>query len=263
VRDESIALYALLQIDPNNVQINAMAAHVSTAFKTRKYLSTQERSFGLLALGKLARENVKSVISVSVKVDGKQIASSDGKTLVLSGKQLSGKEVEITTSGKGKLYYSLISEGISATGDFKEEDNFIRVRKQFYDRYGKVLTGNTFRQNDMIIVGISIDNAYSSSIENIVITDMLPAGFEIENPRIKEIPGMNWIKNDNYPTHSDIRDDRINLFINLTSARQTYYYAVRAVSAGWYKMGPVMADAMYNGEIHSYNGAGTIKILAK
>jgi len=263
VRDESIALYALLQIDPNNLQINTMASHVSAAFKTRKYLSTQERSFGLLALGKLARENIRSVISVSVKVDGKQIASGDGKTLLLTSKQLNGKEVEITTIGKGKLYYSLISEGISATGDFKEEDNFIRVRKQFYDRYGKALTSNTFRQNDMIIVGISIDNAYSSSIENIVITDMLPAGFEIENPRIKEIPGMNWIKNDNYPSHSDIRDDRINLFINLTSARQTYYYAVRAVSSGWYKMGPVMADAMYNGEIHSYNGAGSIRILSK
>jgi len=26
-------------------------------------------------------------------------------------------------------------------------------------------------------------------------------------------------------------------------------------------MGPASADAMYNGEYHSYNGAGTIKVI--
>ena len=31
---------------------------------------------------------------------------------------------------------------------------------------------------------------------------------------------------------------------------------VRAVSPGNYKIGPVSANAMYNGEYHSYNGAG-------
>jgi len=35
---------------------------------------------------------------------------------------------------------------------------------------------------------------------------------------------------------------------------------VRAVSPGVYKMGPVSADAMYNGEYHSYNGAGTVVV---
>jgi hypothetical protein len=92
---------------------------------------------------------------------------------------------------------------------------------------------------------------------------MLPAGFEIENPRTKEIPGMDWIKNESYPTHMDVRDDRINLFVGLGLSSQTYYYTVRAVSPGTYIMGPVMADAMYNGEYHSYNGSGVIKVSEK
>jgi uncharacterized protein YfaS (alpha-2-macroglobulin family) len=33
------------------------------------------------------------------------------------------------------------------------------------------------------------------------------------------------------------------------------------VSPGTYKMGPVSADAMYNGEYHSYHGAGVIKVV--
>ena len=123
-----------------------------------------------------------------------------------------------------------------------------------------MISGNTFKQNDLIIVQITLEKSYSNDVDNIVITDMLPAGFEIENPRTKEIPGMDWIKNESTPTAMDVRDDRINLFVNAYDDKQTYYYAVRAVSPGVYKMGPVSADAMYNGEYHSYNGAGTIKV---
>jgi uncharacterized protein YfaS (alpha-2-macroglobulin family) len=72
---------------------------------------------------------------------------------------------------------------------------------------------------------------------------------------------MDWIKDAYTPTALDVRDDRINLFVNSDNLRQNYYYAVRAVSPGVYKMGPVSADAMYDGEYHSYNGAGIIKVV--
>ena len=74
---------------------------------------------------------------------------------------------------------------------------------------------------------------------------------------------MEWIKDADEPTALDVRDDRIHFFVdvhNTTYKPQTYYYAVRAVSPGNYKMGPVSADAMYNGEYHSYHGAGVIKV---
>ena len=58
----------------------------------------------------------------------------------------------------------------------------------------------------------------------------------------------------------DVRDDRINFFIDLDRSTQTYYYAVRAVTPGTFKLGPVSAEAMYNGDYHSYNGAGIIRV---
>ena len=152
---------------------------------------------------------------------------------------------------------------MSVSGEYKEEDNYIRVRRQFFDRFGRIVNDKSFEQNDLVIVQITLDKTYSGAVENIVITDMIPAGFEIENPRTKEIPGMEWIKDAATPTALDVRDDRINLFVNLYGGRQVYYYAVRAVSPGIYKMGPVSAEAMYNGEYHSYNGAGTITVNAK
>lgn len=263
VRDEAIALNAILEVDPANAQIGTMARHVSQQLKTRRYLSTQERAFSFLALGKIARKSNKTNITATIKVNGKQIATNDGSTLRLTAKQLGGSNVEITTAGTGTLYYFWQAEGITVDGSFKEEDSYLKVRKRFYNRYGQAITSNSFEQNDLVIVAITLENAFDRRIDNVVITDMLPAGFEIENPRTKEIPGMSWIKNESYPEHLDVRDDRINLFTSIGSTAQTYYYAVRAVSPGTYQMGSVMADAMYNGEYHSYNGAGVVRVTQK
>jgi uncharacterized protein YfaS (alpha-2-macroglobulin family) len=260
IRDESLALDVLVDVDPNNPQIPVMQRHVVDMLKQRQWYTTQEIAFSFLALGKLARQDAGSTVTGDVRVDGRVVGSMTGNPIKLTTKELRGGHVDIATHGSGKLYYFWESEGISATGAYKEEDNYLRVRKRFFDRYGRPITGNTFKQNDLIIVQLTLERTFSTDVDNIVITDMLPAGFEIENPRTKELPGMDWIKGDDSPTALDVRDDRINLFVDLHSMRQTYYYAVRAVSPGTYHMGPVSADAMYNGEYHSYNGAGTVRV---
>jgi uncharacterized protein YfaS (alpha-2-macroglobulin family) len=73
---------------------------------------------------------------------------------------------------------------------------------------------------------------------------------------------MDWIKDASTPTALDVRDDRIHFFADAWQNKQTFYYAVRAVSPGRFQMGPVSADAMYNGEYHSYHGAGQVIVEA-
>jgi alpha-2-macroglobulin len=261
VRDEAIALNALIDVDPGNAQIGIMAKHVSDKLKSRYWLSTQERAFSFLALGKLARSVNKSDVTADIKVNGKTIAKTDGGQWRGDMAALKGTNIDIDTKGDGRLYYFWQAEGISASGAYKEEDSYLKVRKRFYDRFGNPISGNTFKQNELVIIGITLEKSYSGSVENVVITDLLPAGFEIENPRTKEIPGMDWIKDGATPTALDVRDDRIHFFVDADNNKQTYYYAVRAVSPGNYKMGPVNADAMYNGEYHSYNGAGVVRVV--
>ena len=43
-------------------------------------------------------------------------------------------------------------------------------------------------------------------IENIVITDMLPAGLEIENPRISPERELTWVKDQSQPEHFDTKE---------------------------------------------------------
>jgi alpha-2-macroglobulin len=265
LRDEAIALNAILEVDPENQQVGIMAKHVSESLKNKHYLNTQERTFSFLALGKIAREDAKTDASAIVKANGKQIGKVSDKAMTFNTAQLEGSNAEISVQGTGRMYYFWESEGISKDGSYREEDNYIKVRKKFYDRYGNPVEGNSFTQNDLVLVELSISKAYDKRIDNVVISDILPAGFEIENPRITVLPsGMEWPHQKSRYDYMDVRDDRINFFVDLygTNTRY-YYYLVRAVSMGTFQLGPVGADAMYNGEYHSYHGGGQIVVKEK
>ncbi|GAO42536.1 alpha-2-macroglobulin family protein [Flavihumibacter petaseus] len=258
VRDLAIALNALLEVDPQHPQVGSMARALVNQLKQRYWYSTQESAFAFLAMGKLAEISNRGNASGNITAGGKSVAKIDNNALSLDQGQLGSNNVSINNTGSASLYYWWQSEGISATGAYKEEDNYLKIRRRFFTRNGSPVSGNLFKQNDLIIVQLTLEKSYSGSIENVVLTDLLPAGFEIENPRTKEIPGMDWIKDGDTPTAFDVRDDRIHFFVNAHDSRQVYYYAVRAVSPGVFQMGPASADAMYNGEYHSYHGAGRI-----
>ncbi|MDX2414610.1 MAG: hypothetical protein QNK33_05425, partial [Bacteroidales bacterium] len=71
---------------------------------------------------------------------------------------------------------------------------------------------------------------------------------------------MEWIKDKSHPEYMDIRDDRISYFTEVTRNTKNFYYMVRVVSKGNYKMGPVGADAMYDGQYHSYSGGRMVNV---
>ena len=113
----------------------------------------------------------------------------------------------------------------------------------------------------MVVVEITAQSESGSNVANVAITDLLPACFEIENSRLVAEREMNFMKNRSTPEYTDIRDDRISFFTSLNGTVKTFYYTVRVVSKGTFVIGAVSADAMYNGEYHSYSGSG--KVIVK
>ncbi|MDD5508130.1 MAG: MG2 domain-containing protein [Bacteroidales bacterium] len=258
-RDLAITLSTLLDVDPDNLQIPVLSRALSLQLKQQSWLSTQESAFTLMALGKLSHRAQKATVQASVTIGGKEAGRFEGKDLLIR-EDLVNKQVGIQTTGQGMLYFFWQVDGISATGTIREEDRFMEARKAFFTREGTTIGSKTFEQNDLIIVRISVRSLMMDRIENVAITDLLPACFEIENPRLDSERELTWIKDARSPDYLDIRDDRISFFTTATREWKHFYYTVRAVSKGEYRMGPVSADAMYNGEYHSYNGGGMVVV---
>jgi len=262
IRDESISLATLLQAQPDNPQIPVLARHISEELKAEPWLSTQENSWALIALGKYSENAMKSTATATLTIDGVKAAELQaGDVTTVLHRDISNKKVEVTTSGSGIVYYYYETQGIPSDQNFKEEDSYLKVRKTFYDNSGMVISDlSSIKQDQLLVVDISLTSLDNRYVSNVAVTDMLPACFEIENPRINPEREMQWIKNKAEPDYMDIRDDRITLFVNVTPTTQDFYYMVRAVAKGKYVMGPVGADAMYDDTYHSYNGSGTVSV---
>ncbi len=257
IRDEALVLSVLADVEFSNPQVMTLTHHLSTLLRVQRYYSTQEEAFALIALGKVSRRVGHDKGTAVVSYGGKKVELKDNDVVINQG--LVGQNVSISAKG-GAVFYYYETSGISTSNTVKQEDNFMRIRRSYFDRWGREVTGGVFKQNDLVVVRLTLDMQYGSPIENVAISDLLPAGFEVENSRITDIPDLKWISSQTTPTNTDYRDDRVNLFTNLNGV-QTFYYVVRAVSPGVYHVGPAAADAMYNGEFHSYNGATTLRVV--
>jgi hypothetical protein len=259
IRDLAISLNCLLDTDPNNRQAGVIARQLTDQLARTPYTSTQEKAFAMLALGKVAKQAAKNSGTATVNAGGRAVATSAGPTVTASLAGMAGQPLSVAVAGTGGFYYSWQVSGLTADGSYKQEDSRLKVRRRYLDRKGHELTTN-FRQNDLIVVCITIEAQTQDEVPNVVITDMLPAGFEPENTRLTALPQLEWIKDPAEPDYTDIRDDRVNMFVTAGRKPKSYYYMVRAVTPGTYKLGPVQADAMYDGNYHSYHGAATIHI---
>ncbi|MBC8154095.1 MAG: alpha-2-macroglobulin family protein, partial [Bacteroidetes bacterium] len=262
LRNLSLTLLTLLDTDPDNIQIPTLARQLAAGLKQSGYLNTQEAAYGFLALGKLARKTAGSTATATILTNGKSVGNFTGTDLTIKRVPL-GQPVTVNTKGSGNVYYFAQSEGIPASGIVAEGDNGLRVRRTFLNRNGEPIS--SFRQNDLVVVRITLTSSTGVPVENVVITDLLPASFEIENPRLTAARDMPWIKNPASgtpagPDHFDVRDDRINFFTTADNTERTFYYQVRAVSKGKFVLGPVSADAMYSADYRSYSGAGTVQV---
>jgi len=226
-----------------------------------KIWSTQDRAWTFLALGKAASQQAQSDVKVEVQVGGKTLATLDKSQPTFSSTQLNGQQVTLKASGTGESFFLWQSDGIKAQGVSQEVDNNMRVRRTYFDRNGQEIS--TFRQGDLIVCRISLSGGERSA-ENIAITDMIPAGFEIENPRLTTSADLSWIdqEGDKFtPDYLDVRDDRLVLFTNLTRQKSKhYFYLLRVVNTGTFQLAAIGAEAMYDPDYRSYHGGQLIRV---
>lgn len=257
IRDKALALYTLVTVDENHPMVALLVRQLGEMIKERHWLSTQERVFSVLALGKLAKSAGAGNINATITSGGKTYNFNDKDLLI----KLPVDEAQVKSNGSGKLFWYLESEGLPVTMKVKEGDRVLRVRRQIYDRTGKLISGNSVKQSDLLVIGVTVSTNDNSTIENVVITDLLPACFEIENTRLTFERDMDWIKDRSEPDYQDTRDDRINFFTSASGQPKTFYYMVRVVGKGTFTQGPVGAEAMYNGQYFSYFGLRKITSL--
>ncbi len=260
VRCAAVMLNVLLESDLNNPHVPRLMEYLSRAYRGDRWYSTQDNAFTLLAFGKAARMAAATKVTGRISIGAREIAYNGGTQRI--DLEPWGKTVTIALQGSGRVYYTLVVEGIRSDGRIEMEDRNLQVRREVLTRTGGTANLSAIRQNDLLVIKLTVTSTVDR-LDFVAVSDLLPAGFEIENPRLTEATQYPFVKNASHPEYMDIRDDRINLYTAFRGGKrqQVFYYAVRAVTAGDFVYPPVVAEAMYDGRYSSTSGLGKVKIV--
>jgi uncharacterized protein YfaS (alpha-2-macroglobulin family) len=265
---------------------------IAKAYAARGYTSTQEQSWMALAANALADEAASARLTLGGAplqapifrpLTPAEIGRDGG--LVLSNQGDAAIDVVVSVIGAALTPEPAVSKGFTVTRTYFTLDG-----RQV--ELGSATGGKaSIAQNERLVAVVKVETQETGG--RILVVDRLPAGLEIENPRLVQsgdIKSLAWLAGTMTPDHAEFRDDRFvasfNLFntprensggensndggaANSTSAAAgamrtaTAAYIVRAVTPGKFVHPAATVEDMYRPDLYARTAAGTLTITAK
>lgn len=249
LRDQAIRLMTLTLLGDGK-EAAVLTRDISKVLSSVDWLSTQSTAFALVSLSEyMGKYKVSGTMDFSYACAGKSDKVSTTKNIwteVLLEKAGTSASVELKNTGKSTLFARVITEGIPAQGKEEAYANGISLAVSYTDQDGRAVDVADLPQGTNFIAVVTVKNPTARGINNLVLTEIFPAGWEILNTRF-----LNEGATDNKTIgvdYQDIRDDKVYSYIDyLPSGRQvTVKINLCAVYPGRFYLPPVYCEAMYD-----------------
>ena len=246
-RNTAVLLTMWLDVEPSAPEVTGLATRLAGL----RWYSTQDNSSAIVALSRYNVETAgaKSEITANVNTETSDkpilsFRSGEGTSAVNINELPKNANILIEAHGAGQGCYSWNITGVPKSQPKSERRN-INVECVYYDEAGNIADFTQPIEHGKIIRAV-ISVKPSMTVNNLALSYLLPAGFEIDNPRLND----GHEDSESYTgVVSDIRDDRIVLFFGRLSGERSYGFSMRAVTRGTFKTPQISATGMYDPSI--------------
>ncbi|CAE1134359.1 alpha-2-macroglobulin family protein [Xanthomonas euroxanthea] len=262
IRDDALMMALLHERGLSRPEYDTRAVALGRALDARRatgwlWLSTQEQ-VALARLGKALMVGQGKQVSGTLSVGGEtqQIAPAR-----LFGRSFDSaalaRGVQFAPQGEAPMYASLEVAGIPRSAP-EPDTRTLSVERSWYTTDGKPWTPRALKEGEALIVRVAI--TANSDMPDALLTDLLPAGLEIENFNLGDakqwadvvVDGIGISERSSAADvkHEEFRDDRYVAALALSSgSKAQLYYLVRAVTPGTYTVPPSLVEDMYRPEL--------------
>ncbi|MBY5402875.1 alpha-2-macroglobulin family protein [Rhizobium leguminosarum] len=258
LRDGAAILALAAESRPVPPVIPELAKAVTKEWGRSKYKSTQEEAWMLLA----ARAIQGGDDGLKVDVNG---APHTGAYMAkISGDALSDHPLTLTNQ-TGDAVSAVVTTVAAPTVPLPAGGDGFIIDRTYYTLDGEEANVSEAKQNERYVVVIHVReiNAWPSRI---VITDLLPAGFEIDNPNLvdsAQMTNFDWI-GEISAAHTEFRYDRFVAAFNRAEGDEREFnvaYVVRAVTPGTYDHPAASVEDMYRPELSARTATGKMEVV--
>ncbi|HLT28430.1 MAG TPA: MG2 domain-containing protein [Myxococcaceae bacterium] len=275
-RRRGLMLAILEDLFPGDKATEPLAMLVAQSLQAHQsghYYTTQELGWSFTGLGKRLRERAAKFGKPELLADGRAIkakpvagvASSERTWALARAAEYPSLSVKLDKEGSGKVYAVLSSEGVRENGSWRLGGDGLSVKRTWRTLEGRTVdpTDAALNLADLLYVQIDVTNRTGERLENIALVDRLPAGWEIENPRLGRGTQPDWVNTSTQwqADYLSVRDDRLEMFGPIGRGQTvSAVYAVRATSSGVFTLPPVEVEAMYDPRIWAREAGGQVRI---
>ncbi|MGN5054194.1 alpha-2-macroglobulin family protein [Aeromonas veronii] len=254
LRDGALELSLLRQHKLAAERWPALSAKVADTLAHRQWLSTQER----LALLRLARFDPAVDWQARVTSSLGNESLNGSAPLQLGAPEALAASV-VTNEGKGSLYVQRTLVGYPEQAPARISKG-MSVTRSWFNSDGQPFDPAKVKVGDLVVVRLNVSS--ESAVPDALLVEMVPAGFELENPalgnsiKLEELsiegkPAWQSEWND-YLKHQEFRDDRYTAALDLSEgSNQQLVYLMRAVTPGRYQVPPTQVEDMYRPELRA------------
>ncbi|MGH6824405.1 MG2 domain-containing protein [Methyloceanibacter sp.] len=220
--------------------------------------STQEDAWLVLAARALGKQNVSLNVEEAEQV-GPYYATYNQADIEQS-------DVTVTNTGDTPVDTVVTVSG-SPTSPEPAADHGFKIERSFHTLGGADAEVTHAKQNQRFVVLLKITDA-QPQFARVALIDYLPAGFEIDNPRLVssgDTGTLDWIEDAGTPVHTEFRDDRFTAAFDRTNSDPAVFtvaYVVRAVSPGDYVLPQAEVEDMYRPDRFGRTGTGKVGVQA-
>ena len=174
--------------------------------------------------------------------------------------------VKVTNTGEASLQAVVTVSGAPLMPEPAAEKGF-KIERKYYTLAGKPADPSKAKQNERFAVVLKITEP-QPQFARIIVADYLPAGLEIDNPRLVssgDTGTLSWIENAQEPASTEFRDDRFSAAFERKNGNASVFtvaYVVRAVSPGRYVHPQAYVEDMYRPDRFGRTASGGIEVTA-
>ncbi len=257
VRDDAAVLTLAAESRPQASIIPDMAALTARQWEAQSWVSTQEQSWMLLA----ARAVKDGDKTLALDVNGE--ATTGGYSARMTGDDLASNPVTITNRTGEKVTAMVTTIAAPATPLPAGGDGFT-IERYTYTMDGQEVSLSEAKQNEryVIVLQATPTNDWAARV---LLTDMLPAGFAIDNPSLvssADLANFDWLGQVT-PAHMEFRSDRFVAAFDKPSSDVnpiTVAYVVRAVTPGKYDYPAAVVEDMYRPQFQARTATGMLEV---
>jgi alpha-2-macroglobulin len=229
---------------------------IESARNLVRFTSTQEDAWLVLAARALGKQGV----SLETDQGGQEGPLYRG----FSEAELANSPLTVTNSGDTPLDTVISVSGAPVTPEPAAEHGFT-LERSFYTLDGEEADATKAKQNDRFVVVLTVTEPLPE-FARVALTDYVPAGFEIDNPRLVssgDTGTLDWIEHAGDPVHTEFRDDRFTAAFERRKGDAAVYsvaYIVRAVAPGSYVLPQAAVEDMYRPDRFGRTDTGVVEV---